>query len=121
MSRRLILLVALLAASTAHASPTPAQVRHAVDPAVTARLVSLGVLALAAIADVVTTEQGLHRGCVEGNGLYGRHPSLPLLIGAHGLIVGTAAYGRTPAWANYTAAALFVLAAVHNANVRCQP
>ena len=103
----------------AHASPTVQQVRHAVDPAFTARRVSLGVLAVAAIADVITTEQGLHRGCVEGNGLYGRHPSLPLMIGTHAFIVGTAAYGRTPAWANYTAAALFGFAAIHNANVRC--
>ena len=103
----------------ADASPTPQQVRRAVDPAFTARRVSLGVLAIAAIADVITTEQGLHRGCVEGNGLYGRHPSLPLMIGTHAFIVGTAAYGRTPAWANYTAAALFGFAAIHNANVRC--
>ena len=111
----------LFAWHAANASPTPAQVRAAVDPAFTARHVSLGVLAVAAIADVVTTEQGLHRGCVEGDGLYGRHPSLPLMIGTHAFIVGTAAYGRTPAWANYTAAALFGFAAIHNANVRCRP
>ena len=103
----------------AHASPTPAQVRRAVDPAFTARHLSLGVLAIAAVADVLTTEQGLHRGCVEGNGLYGSHPSLPLMIGTHAFVVGTAVYGRTPAWANYTAAALFGFAAIHNTQVQC--
>ena len=104
----------------ADASPTPAQVRRAVDPAFTARRLSLGVLAVAAIADVVTTEAAFHRGCHELNGtLYGSHPSLPLLIGVHGIVVGGSEAIHAPAWANYTAAALFGFAAIHNANVRC--
>ena len=104
----------------AHASPTPAQVRRAVDPAFTARRVSLGVLAIAAIADVVTTEAAFHRGCHELNGtLYGSHPSLPLLIGVHGIVVGGSEAIHAPAWANYAAAALFAGAAIHNAQVNC--
>jgi hypothetical protein len=104
----------------AHASPTPAQVRRAVDPAFTARRVSLGVLAVAAVADVVTTEAAFHRGCHKLNGtLYGSHPGLPLLIGVHGLVVGGSEAIHAPAWANYAAAALFGFAAIHNANVRC--
>ncbi len=103
----------------AHASPTPAQVRAAVDPAFSARHASLAVLALAAAADVITTEHGLHRGCRESNPIYGAHPSLPLMIGTHALIVGAAYYGQTPAWANYTAAALFGAVALHNSSLRC--
>ena len=103
----------------ADASPTPAQVRQAVDPAFNAQHVSLAVLALAAAADVITTEQAFRRGCHEGNPVYGSHPSLPLLIGTHGAIVGAAYYGRIPTWANYTIAALFGAVAIHNANVRC--
>lgn len=121
MSRRLMLLVALLATVPAYASPTPEQVRRAVDPAFTGRRVSLVALAIAAAADVVTTEHGLHRGCVEGNPVYGSHPSLPLLIGTHAAIVGGALVSGTPAWANFTTAALFGFAAIHNANVRCTP
>lgn len=104
----------------ADASPTPQQVRHAVDPAFTARRVSLGILAVAAIADVVTTEAAFHRGCHELNGtLYGSHPGLPLLIGVHGLVVGGSEAIRAPAWANYTAAALFAGAAIHNTQINC--
>ena len=103
----------------ADASPTREQVREAVDPAFTQRHVSLAVMALAAAADVITTEQAFHRGCHEGNPVYGSHPSRPLLIGTHGAIVGAAYYGRIPTWANYTIAALFGAVAIHNENVRC--
>ena len=105
----------------ADASPTPAQVRNAVDPAFSARHVSLALLAVAAAADVITTEQAFRRGCHEGNPVYGSHPSMPLLIGTHALVVGGAAYTRAPAWADLTAAALFGAVAVHNSNVRCAP
>ncbi len=121
MSRRLILLVALLAASTAHASPTRAQVRAAIAPAFRARPISLCALAVTAAADVLTTETAINQGCREGNPIYGSHPSLPLLIGTHAAIVGGALVSGTPAWANFTTAALFGFAAIHNANVRCQP
>lgn len=105
----------------ADASPTREQVRAAVDPAFTQRHISLAVMALAAAADVITTEQAFRRGCHEGNPVYGSHPSLPLLIGTHSAVVGAAYYGRIPAWANYTVAALFGAVAIHNANVRCTP
>ena len=103
----------------ANASPTQGQVRRAVAPAFRQRQLSLGVLTVAAALDVLTTEQALHRGCHEANPIYGRHPSLGELVGAHALVVGVAWYGRTPVWANYGAAALFGIVAAHNASLRC--
>ena len=103
----------------ANASPTPAQVRRAVDPAFNARRSSVVLLGITAAADIITTESALHRGCHESNRIYGPHPGLPLLIGTHALVVGAAWYGHAPAWANYTAAALFGFAAIHNAQVQC--
>ena len=114
-----VIVATVVAWRVADASPTLEQVRAAVDPAFTQRPISLAVMALAAAADVITTEQAFRRGCHEGNPVYGSRPPLPLLIGTHGLIVGAAYYGRIPTWANYTIAALFGAVAIHNANVRC--
>ena len=114
-----VILTTIAAWRVADASPTREQVRAAIDSAFTQHHVSLAFMALAAAADVITTEQAFHRGCHEGNPVYGSHPSLPLLIGTHGAIVGAAYYGRIPTWANYTIAALFGAVAIHNANVRC--
>ena len=72
---------ALVITAVAHASPSMRQVKAAVDPAFKQRRVSIAVLIVAAAADVLTTEIDLHRGCREGNPIYGPHPSLaPLLL-----------------------------------------
>ncbi len=104
----------------AHAAPTRAQVKHAVDPAFRKTPhVALVVLALAALADVLTTRAALNRGCHEANPIYGRHPSTGELLLTHGAVVGFAWGTKLPAWADYTSAALFTAAAVHNATVHC--
>ena len=103
----------------ADGSPTQAQVHRAIAPAFRQRQLSLAALAVGAALDVLTTEQAMHRGCHEANLIYGRHPSLGELVGAHALVVGVAWYGRTPVWANYGAAALFGIVAAHNASLRC--
>ena len=106
--------------ATAYASPTRAQVKHAVDPAFRKTPhAALVVLAAAALADVLTTRAALHRGCHESNPVLGRHPSTGELLLTHGAVVGFAWGTKLPAWADYTGAALFTAAAVHNATVHC--
>ena len=100
------------------AEPTRAQVAAAVDPAFRKPPTPWIVLAIAAVADVATTEAALHRGCHEANPIYGRHPSLPLLIGAHAIPLALAWPVRRSPWL-YLPAALFAGAALHNAGVRC--
>ena len=104
----------------AHAAPTRAQVKHAVDPAFRRTPhIALAALALAALADVLTTRAALHRGCHEANPIYGRHPSTVELLLTHGAVTWFAWGTKLPAWADYTGAALFTAAAVHNATVHC--
>ena len=111
---------AALIVGIAHAAPTQAQVKHAVDPAFRKTPhVALGVLALALLADVVTTQQAIHRGCHEANPVYGKHPSAALLLATHGAIFAGAYASKAPAWLDYTGAALFGAVALHNATIRC--
>ena len=116
------LIWAALIDGIAHASPTQAQVKHAIDPAFRKTPhVALAVLALAALADVLTTKSALHRGCHEANPVFGRHPSTAALLLTHGGVVGFAWATKLPAWADYTGAALFTAAAIHNATTHCLP
>ena len=112
-------LLALSAAPASHATATPAQVRAALAPAFTAHRASLALLAVGALADVVTTEAAFRRGCVEGNPLYGPHPPVGLLLATHVAIVVGAAHWRTSNALNFAGATLFGLVAAHNAGVRC--
>ena len=115
------LIWAALIDGVAHAAPTQAQVKHAVDPAFRKTPhTALAALALAALADVLTTKAALHRGCHEANPLYGRNPSTGALLLTHGAVVGFAWGTKLPAWADYTGAALFTAAAIHNATVHCR-
>ena len=78
-----------------------------------------GVLVVALAADVVTTQQAMHRGCHEGNNtMYGTHPSMGLLIGTHAAFAGGTYYWRDSRTL-YAFAALFTAAAIHNATIRC--
>ncbi len=120
MNKTFLAVCLALFMASAHASPTRAQVKHAVDPAFRRTPhVALAALALAALADVLTTRAALHRGCHEANPVYGRHPSTGALLLTHGAVVGLAWGTKLPAWADYTGAALFTAAAVHNATVHC--
>lgn len=110
---------ALVITAVAHASPSMRQVKAAVDPAFKQRRVSIAVLIVAAAADVLTTEIDLHRGCREGNPIYGPHPSLAPLLLTHAGIVAISMYGHTPAWSNYAEAALLGAVSLHNAAIRC--
>ncbi len=106
----------------AHAAPTRAQVKHAIDPAFRRTPhVALGVLALALVADVLTTQQAIHRGCHEANPIYGPHPATGTLVLTHAALLGFAWGARLPAWADYTGAALFAGVSLHNATIRCAP
>ena len=114
------LIWAALIDGIAHAAPTQAQVKHAVDPAFRKTPhVALGVLALALLADVVTTQQAIHRGCHEANPVYGKHPSTALLLATHGTIFAGAYASKAPAWLDYTGAAIFGAIALHNATLQC--
>ncbi len=114
------LIWAALIDGIAHAAPTQAQVKQAVDPAFRKTPhTALAILALAALADVLTTKAALHRGCHEANPVFGRHPSTAALLLTHGAVVGFAWGTKLPAWADYTGAALFTAAAIHNATTRC--
>ncbi|MHB8388230.1 MAG: hypothetical protein ACYDBH_01455 [Acidobacteriaceae bacterium] len=111
--------------AVAHAAaPTRAQVKHAVDPAFKHRTYSyvpLAALAIAAIADVMTTRAAITRGCREANPIYGPHPSDPTLIATHALVIDAAWGTKAPPWVDYAGAAVFGAAAVHNATIRCRP
>ncbi len=108
--------------AVAHAAePTRAQVKHAVDPAFRKRQVGVAALAIAALADVLTTEAALHRGCHEANPIYGPHPGMGPMLLSHAGVVALAAYSRAPAWADYAGAALFTAISIHNATLRCKP
>lgn len=104
------------------AAPTPAEVRHAVAPAFRHRTayVPLAVLALAAVADILTTRAAINRGCHETNPIYGPHPSDGAMIATHALVVGVAWRTKAPAWADYVGAGLLGAAALHNASTRCR-
>ena len=77
-----------------------------------------GVLVVALAADVVTTQQAMHRGCHEANSTYGPHPSMGLLIGTHAAFAGGTWFFRDSKTL-YVFAALFTAAAIHNATIRC--
>ena len=77
-----------------------------------------GVLVVALAADVVTTQQAMHRGCHEANSTYGPHPSMGLLIGTHAAFAGGTWFFRDSKTL-YIFSALFNAAAIHNATIHC--
>lgn len=82
------------------------------------------VLGAASAADVITTHEGLERGCHEANPLFGRRPSTAVLVASHAVpLLALVWYSRShpvSAWVPYTAAAILTAVAVHNATLSCR-
>ena len=121
---RLVLTVALgcvimLATERVHAaSPTRQQVAAAVDPAFRSSA-PWDAVAIAAIADIATTEAIVHRGnCRELNPIYGPHPALAPLVIMHAIPLALLWPARHSKWL-YVPAAILGAVAIHNATLRC--
>ena len=109
----------MLVAERVHAeTPTRAHVAAAVDPAFRSSA-PWDAVAIAAIADVATTEAIVHRGnCRELNPIYGPHPALAPLVTMHAIPLALLWPARHSKWL-YVPAALLGAVAIHNATLRC--
>ena len=106
--------------AVAHAGePTRAAVARAVDPAFKKSSIPWVAVAVAAVADIATTEAALHRGCHEANPIYGTHPSVGELVALHAMPLAFLWPHRKNKWL-YAPAVLLGAIAIHNATIQCR-
>ena len=114
-----LLVASILFEGVAHAAPTRAQVAQAVDPAFRRSNAPWIAVAVAAVADIATTEAALHRGCHEANPIYGSHPSVASLGALHAIPLALLWPVRHSKLL-YIPAAVLAAVAVHNATLTCR-